>query len=200
MIILSKTFLLTCKIIAVVMVPLTTVSCEQTFNIESPAAPSPTPPASNTTITNTNNNNNTNNNDKTGSDTGPTNPNSPNDPGGSVIPLPSYGEATVKSVATNNPTLLANSCQDRFGESAWAFLDLAIRTLQLQDSRWGYLCKDSTCIHKAKDIVAYRASSGYLGIWIVDVIGNHCPAPSDVVTVTWQTLPFETTRPWSASR
>jgi len=185
------------KLIPLIIAVALATGCEQTINI-TPTAPSG---PGNTTISNTNTNTNTatNNQDRTGSDTGPSTPNTPPD-GGGVIPLPSYGESTVRAVAASNSTLLANSCQTTHGESAWAFLDLAIRTLQTQDNRWGYLCKDGTCNNIAKDIVAYRASSGNNGIWIVDVIGNHCPAPSDVVTVTWQVLPFETTRPWIGIR
>jgi hypothetical protein len=173
------------------------VGCEQTFNLTTPTAPSP----GTTNITNTNTNTNTNNNDKTGSDTGPvTNPNTPND-GNGVIPLPDYGEAVVHSVANSNATLLANSCQEKYGESAWAFLDLAIRTLKVRDDRWGYLCKNAECSAIARDIIAYRASSGNTGIWIVDVIGNHCPGPSDPPpAVRWGVLPFETIRPWIGTR
>ena len=180
------------KLWPLILCSLSLGGCEQTFNL---TPQSPTVPGS-VNVTNTNTNTATNT-DKTGSDTGPV---STDTPASGVIPLPAYGESVVRSVASSNSTLLANSCQDKFGESAWAFLDLAVRTLQMQDSRWGYLCKDATCSNIAKDIVAYRASNGNNGIWIVDVIGNHCPGPNDVVTVTWQTLPFETTRPWIGIR
>jgi len=54
----------------------------------------------------------------------------------------------------------------------------------------------------ARDIVAYRASSGDTGIWIVDVIGNHCPGATtgDVPTVRWGILPFELERRWAPAR
>jgi hypothetical protein len=169
--------------------------CEQTFNLTTPTAP--TIPGSSVTVTNTNTNTATNT-DKTGSDTSPGSGQS--DDVNGVIPLPAYGESVVRSVASSNSALLANSCQEKFGESAWAFLDLAIRTLQMQDARWGYLCKDATCSNIARDIVAYRASSGNNGIWIVDVIGNHCPGVGDMAEVRWGVLPFETTRPWIGSR
>jgi len=155
------------------------------------------------TITNTNSNNSTNNNDR--SDTAQIPATTP--PAGSgttngVLPLPSYGEHVTRDIAGQNPSLLANSCQEHTGESAWQFLDLVIRTLRSQDQRWGYLCKDASCVVFARDIVAYRASSGDTGIWIVDVIGNHCPGPNtgDVATVRWGILPFELERRWAGSR
>lgn len=184
------------KFYLIIIIAALAAGCEQTFNLTSPAAPSP----GTTNITNTNTNTNTNNNDKTGSDTGPApNPNTPND-GNGVIPLPTYGEDVVRSVAATNPTLLANSCQEKYGESAWAFLDLAIRTLQVRDTKWGYLCKNAECSAIARDIVAYRASSGNTGIWIVDVIGNHCPLAGEIPEVRWGVLPFETVRPYTGMR
>jgi len=170
-------------------------ACEQNFNL-SPAAPTSGP--GNITITNTNTN--TANTDSTGTDTGPT-PTSPDTNNGSgVIPLPAYGEAVTKNVALSNATLLANSCQEKFGEIAWAFLDKVVQELRFHagDQRWGYLCKDASCSKTARDVVAYRASSGNTGIWIVDVIGNHCPGPNDPAPAfRWGVLPFETVRPWS---
>ena len=183
-------------IVLIVLIVLVFPACEQTFNLTSPNPTAPSP--SNITVTNTN----TNINDHTGSDTGtvPTNPSpNPTDPN-AVIPLPAYGEDIVKAVAKANPTLLANSCQDKYGEAAWQFLDLAIRTLQVSESRWGYLCKDTACTIFSKDVVAYKAGNTDKGIWIVDVIGNHCPGPNDTVTATWQILPFETERRWASHR
>lgn len=186
------------RFVHILIIAAVAAGCEQTFNITSPSPPS-------VVVTSTNTNTNTNQQqqqqkaeDKTGSDTG--GPITPGTPGDGVIPLPAYGEDVVRSVAASNATLLANSCQDKFGESAWAFLDLAIKTLQMRDQRWGYLCKDATCSKIAADIVAYRASSGNTGIWIVDVIGNHCPGVGDIVEVRWGVLPFETVRPWIGMR
>jgi hypothetical protein len=49
--------------------------------------------------------------------------------------------------------------------------------------------------------VAYRASAGDTGIWIVDVLGNHCPGPTDSPTeFRWGVLPFETARRWVGHR
>jgi len=167
------------------------------------APPSSSGSGGGTSITNINTNTNTNNNDRSDTAQVP----APGAPGASgttngVLPLPSYGEHVTRDIAGQNPSLLANSCQEHTGETAWQFLDLVIRTLRSQDQRWGYLCKDASCVVFARDIVAYRASSGDTGIWIVDVIGNHCPGANtgDVATVRWGVLPFELERRWAGSR
>jgi len=161
-----------------------------------PTAPTSTP----ITVSNTNTNTNTASTDR--SDTGPAPSSGGGDTGtGAVIPLPAYGEPVTRDVAAANPSLLANSCQEVSGESAWQFLDLVISTLRARDQRWGYLCKQAGCSTYARDVVAYRAGTGNTGIWIVDVIGNHCPTPSDPPpAVRWGVLPFETERPWAGSR
>jgi hypothetical protein len=185
------------KFISILVCAISVSACEQTFNL-SPSAPTSAP---NINVTSTNTNTNTNTSDKTGSDTGPTSPPSdPSVPVGGVIPLPGYGETVTRLVSESNRTLLANSCQDKFGEIAWAYLDKLVQELRFHagDSRWGYLCKDASCSKTARDVVAYRASSGNLGIWIVDVIGNHCPGPNDPAPAfRWGVLPFETVRPWT---
>ena len=116
------------------------------------------------------------------------------------MPLPTYAEGVTREVAAANPTLLANSCQETFGESAWQFLDLLIRTLRAHDVRFGYLCKDANCLSFGQDVITYKATTGDTGIWIVDVIENHCPGPSDTVRVRWGVLPYDVTRRWSATR
>jgi hypothetical protein len=176
-------------------------ACE--FRITDPT-PVVTPPASSPpsiSISNTNTNTSTNNNDRSDTDPGPV---PPAGGGGSdaPVPLPTYGEAVTRDVADRNPALLANSCEITSGASAWAFLDLVVRSLREArgDSRWGYLCKDASCSKVGADVVAYRASTGDVGIWIVDVIGNHCPGPADTVAVRWGVLPFETVRRWIGVR
>ena len=159
------------------------------------------------TNTNTNTNTSTNTNttttvDKSDTDVaaGPTG-GTPQLPTTGVLPLPAYGESVTLNLGQANPQLVQRSCQTTDGSAAWHFLDLLVRTLQLQDARWGYLCKDAPCSKVAADVVAYRASSGDTGIFIVDVLGNHCPGPQDAPTqVRWGVLPFETVRRWIGVR
>jgi len=181
------------------------VACDLQITNPAPVvAAGPTAPSGATTITNTNTNTSTNNNDRSDTAPVPTTPGTPGDGTGTqALPLPSYGETVTRAVAASNPDLLRNSCQDTSGESAWGFLDTVIRNLRAQasDLRWGYLCKDASCSVFARDIVAYRATANETGIWIVDVIGGHCPGPTDgPPAVRWGVLPFETVRKWSASR
>jgi hypothetical protein len=178
------------------------LGCEYNVDFPQPVAPSSTAAPAGSTITITNTNNNTNTNDR--SDTTPTTPPSNGgggSGGGATLPLPTYAESVTRDLAAANPTLLANSCQDATGESAWAFLDLLVRTLRASDQRFGYLCKDANCLTFGADVITYKATSADTGIWIVDVIQNHCPGPSDSPpAVRWGVLPFDLTRRWSATR
>ena len=188
------------RLIGTLLVCVVCLGCEFDVNMTAPnpTAPTATPP---TVITNTNTNTSTNNNDR--SDTAAPAPGTGAGTGepGAALPLPAYGEGVTRDVAAAHPELLANSCQETTGEMAWRFLDLVISTLRARDQRWGYLCKDASCHAIARDIVAYRASTDVTGIWIVDVIGNHCPGPTDPPpAVRWGVLPFETARPWTAAR
>jgi len=161
-----------------------------------------TPTASPTgpTITNTNTNTSTNNNDRSDTAPAPSSPSSPN--GDAALPLPTYGEAVTRDFADKNPALLANSCQDKTGATAWQFLDQLLGTLRARDRdhRWGYLCKDANCLTFGRDVITYKATAADTGIWIVDVIGNHCPLANETAMVRWGVLPFETARRWAASR
>ena len=181
----------------ILLIALISVGCEQTFNLP----PSPAAPSINVTSTNTNTNTNNQSQDRSDADSPTPNPNPQSNQENGVIPLPSYGESVTRLVASQNQTLLANSCQEKYGETAWQFLDKVIQNLRLHsgDQRWGYLCKDASCANKARDIVAYKATSGESGLWIVDVIGNHCPLVGEIPEVRWGPLPFETVRKWSQS-
>jgi hypothetical protein len=183
---------------SVLLAALLLASCDIRLNMaDEPTPTSPTGP----TITNTNNNANTNNNDRSDTAAPPAGSGTGTGETAGTLPLPAYGEGVTRNVAATNPALLANSCQETAGEMAWRFLDLVVQTLRARDPRWGYLCKDATCHAIARDVVAYRASTDVTGIWIVDVIGNHCPGPTDSPpAVRWGVLPFETNRPWTAAR
>ena len=162
------------------------------------------PPA---VITITNTNTNTNENDR--SDTGPvvTPPTggtpTPTPTPGAALPLPAYGESTTRAYGAAHPHLVLHSCQTTDGAGAWQFLDGLVAALRAVagDPRWGYLCKDANCSKVAADVVAYKASDTGRGIWIVDVLGSHCPGPGDSPTqVRWGLLPFELERPWIGVR
>jgi hypothetical protein len=165
-----------------------------------PAA-TPIAPTAPGAVTVTNTNTNTVTIDR--SDTEPTTPTSgsPSAPTTGALPLPAYGEGVARDYAATHASQVLHSCQLTDGDAAWAFLDGLIATLQNRDARWGYLCKDASCSALGRDVVTYKASAGDTGIWIVDVLGNHCPGPSDSPTqVRWGVLPFETVRRWSAHR
>jgi hypothetical protein len=160
-----------------------------------------TGPSPNSTNSNTNNNTNTNTNnnttnvtvDRTGSDTGPAPTGVVVDPNiitNGIIPLPNYGEPVTVKLASLNSNLLGLACNN------WDFIDLVVRTLRAQDNRWGYLCKDEACITYGRDVIAYRASTGTTGIWIVDIINDICGGNS----IQWLVHPFDLTRKWSANR
>jgi hypothetical protein len=181
----------------IALLTLVAAGCE--FNVTTPT-PTAAPGGGSTTITNTNTNTAAN---LDRADTEPvpaSGGGQPSSPSSGALPLPAYGEGVTREVAAAHPALLAASCQTTHGESAWAWLDRVVQTLQARDRRWGYLCKDASCAKVAADVVAYQASAGDTGIWIVDVIGNHCPNPGDVVAVRWGVLPFETLRRWTGVR
>jgi hypothetical protein len=175
--------------------------CEFRITDPTPITVTPAAPPS-IAITNTNTNTSTNNNDRSDTEPGATPAPGGGDGAAAPLPLPAYGEGVTNEVAAANPGPLAHSCQTTDGASAWAFLDLVVRSLRAArgDQRWGYLCKDPACSKVGADVVAYRASAGDVGIWIVDVIGNHCPGPADTVAVRWGVLPFETARRWVGVR
>jgi len=186
------------KLLAAILCVGVCAACD--IRLDTAGTPTAPTPAGGVTITNTNTNTSVNNNDRSDTTPTPSTPSTPGD-GTSALPLPTYGEGVVRGVADANPGLLANSCQDTAGDPAWGFLDLVIRTLRAQDQRWGYLCKDAACLTFGRDVITYRATAAETGIWIVDVIGNHCPGPNDSpAMVRYGVLPFETVRRWSATR
>lgn len=180
-----------------VIVALTSLGCDIHLTTPTAVVPAPTPGA--ITITNTNTNTATTDRSDTAATPDPT-PGTPAPPTG-ALPLPAYGEGVARDYAAANPHQVTHSCQLTDGEAAWAFLDGLIGVLSQRDARWGYLCKDANCLTQARDVVAYRASAGDTGIWIVDVLGNHCPGPGDSPTmVRWGVLPYETVRRWVGHR
>jgi len=183
----------------ILLVALLLTGCDLHITNPAPVIAGGTTPGA-ITITNTNTNTTGDRSDTEATPT-PSSGGSPTDPPGGVLPLPSYGEGVTREYAAANPHQVTHSCQLVDGEAAWAFLDGVIGVLRARDARWGYLCKDASCSKVAADIVAYKASSGDIGFWIVDVLGNHCPNVGESPTeVRWGVLPFETVRRWSGLR
>jgi len=172
-------------------------ACDFRLDLTDTPAASPTSPGA-VTVTNTNTNTTTIDRSDTG--TAPSSGGA-SSPTTGALPLPAYGEGVVRDFAAAHPALVAHSCQITDGESAWQFLDQLIAVLQNRDARWGYLCKDASCSTVGRDVITYKASSGDTGIFIVDVLGNHCPGPTDSPTqVRYGVLPFETVRRWIGTR
>jgi len=163
-----------------------------------------TAPSPSISVNNTNINNNTNTVDLPPI-TSPTVPPSNGSPSAPdvMLPIPVGSEGIAKAVADANPTLISKSCQATDGVNAWKFIDLLVGTLRVQDVRWGYVCKDSSCSAFSQDTVGYRATSDEIGTWVIDVIGNHCGLSATPVlnpNFTWNVVGFESSRPWKAIR
>lgn len=114
------------------------------------------------------------------------------DPQGGRLPLPNYGAGVVQAVASANPGLLSNSCQEHGG--SWQFLDLVVDTLRTYDTRWGYNGKRGNANDPSLDVVTYHhgpgPDAGSTEVYIIDVVGGHCGSnPSatwiDVTDVTY---------------
>jgi hypothetical protein len=171
------------------------------FHITNPAPVVTTGTTAPGNITISNTNTNTASTDRSDTEATPTPSTGTPAPTTGALPLPPYGEGVARDYAAAHPSQVTHSCQLVDGEAAWAFLDGLIGLLQSRDARWGYLCKDASCATKARDVVAYRASTGDTGIHLIDVLGSHCPGPGDSPTqFRWGVLPFDTARRWSGTR
>ena len=128
-----------------------------------------------------------------------------NPPGGNTsptapLPIPTSARPIAEAAAAANPLLLANSCQDTLGPAAWAFLDLEVATLRASDPRWGYLGKGGVCTNPSRDVIAYKATSTDVGIWGVDLIGNHCGVAPMAPTFTWNVIGYDAAGKWCFPR
>ena len=126
----------------------------------------------------------------------PVNPGAPETP----VPIPSDAQAIASAVAATKQAELARSCQDRDGAAAWNFMDAIVSALRAADPRWGYFCKAGDCHNISKDVIAYRATSDNLGVWGVDIIGDHCAVPPARSTFTWHVIGFDPVAVWKATR
>jgi hypothetical protein len=112
----------------------------------------------------------------------------PDPPAGSFLPLPTYGLQTLNTVSVDP----AAHCLD-FG-----FIDAVVDALRLRDTRWGYMCRGVGCSQASMDKIAYHATAGpdvagALGVWVVDIIGSACEAP----TRQWGVDGFDAAAGWT---
>jgi hypothetical protein len=119
-------------------------------------------------------------------------------PGGGTetpVAIPAASQGIANGYAAGHPTQLAQSCQQVYGQSAWAFMDGLVLALKASDQRWGYMVKasDGTI---SRDVIAYRGTSDNSGAWGVDVIVDHCGTPS----FAWNVLGFDPAAQWAAVR
>jgi hypothetical protein len=107
---------------------------------------------------------------------------------GTFLPLPPYGIQVMNSV-TVDPAL---HCLD------FQFIDAVVDALRLRDTRWGYFCRGVGCTTGSMDKIAYHATAGpefagALGVWVVDIIGSACEAP----TRQWGVDGFDAAGGWT---
>jgi hypothetical protein len=186
------------RLSSIVLLVLGAAACDYVFNL--------TGPTSTNSNTSTNTNTNTNSNvfdihDLVNFVPTPISGNgSPSGPGGSEtnpLPIPAGAEQIARTIATNNPALVLQSCQDVFGEAAWSFMDRVVAALKATDQRWGYLCKRGDCADISRDVIAYRATSDETGAHGIDIIGGHCGANP---VFTWNVIGYDPAAIWRATR
>ena len=173
-------------------------ACDISFS-----APSPT-----INITNLNTNNNDSHDTFNFNPTVPPPTTTPTPPGttepapGTTLPIPADAQSIATAAANSNQGAfyLSQSCQDKFGAAGWNFMDFIVTALKAKDTRWGYLCKNGNCNDISKDVIAYRATNDTIGLWAVDIIGNHCPVSPAVSTFTWNVLGFDPAAIWKETR
>lgn len=109
---------------------------------------------------------------------------------GEALPLP-YLFDLVQQVADEDPTLIAESCQNAGGN--WRFLDTVVDRLRRVDTRWGYNWKRGVVGDPSHDVVDYHYGSGpdegSQNVYIIDILADHCgtnpyPAWTDVTQAT----------------
>ncbi len=98
-------------------------------------------------------------------------------PPGQRLPLPDR-RFVVEQVAGMHPDALADSCQDHGG--GWAFMDLVVESLRLEDERWGFNCKRGNCNDVSLDVIDYHygagPSQGSPDVYVIDILLGHCGA------------------------
>jgi len=109
---------------------------------------------------------------------------------GEALPLP-YMSDLIEQIADEDPTLVAESCQDTGGN--WRFLDTVVDRLRKIDTRWDYNWKRGVVGDPSRDVVDYHYGAGAdedsEQVYIIDMLVDHCgtnphPGWNDVTQAT----------------
>lgn len=109
---------------------------------------------------------------------------------GEALPVP-YMFDLIQQVSDEDPTLIAESCQDTGGN--WRFMDAVVDRLRKVDTRWGYNWKRGVIGDPSRDVVDYHygagSDEGSEQVYIIDMLVDHCgtnphPGWNDVTQVT----------------
>jgi hypothetical protein len=98
----------------------------------------------------------------------------------------------VRDYADAHPADLNNSCLAQGG--SWAFMDGLVAYLQGIDERIGFNGRRGNVEDPSEDALAYYYGvlppvSGSNDVYVIDVIGGHCPGPGDPPpTPTWSNV------------
>jgi hypothetical protein len=129
----------------------------------------------------------------------------PDNPPQAVWPAPGPdGSAVVNAVAAEHPDWLTGSCVEQGGNNE--FLFEVVRRLRMQDDRWGLNWKRGVIGDMSQDVVDYHYGEGIseesTEVYIIDVIGGHCPEDGTPpqpawIDVTQATLDGNTVGMWT---
>jgi hypothetical protein len=112
-----------------------------------------------------------------------------------MLPLPDESDL-VDALAAERPDLLEQSCVNDGGNNE--FLFELVRRLRARDVRWGLNWKRGNVGDMSQDVVDYFWAQGdpegRTEVYIIDVIGGHCPGPGDPPSTPAWTDVTEATR------
>ena len=112
----------------------------------------------------------------------------PDDPPQAVPPAPPPdGSGIVEQVAAEHPDWLTGSCVEQGGTND--FLFEVVRRLRMQDDRWGLNWKRGVVDDLSQDAIDYHwgegLSEGSTDVYIIDIIGGHCPEDGTPPQAAW---------------
>lgn len=112
----------------------------------------------------------------------------PDEPPQAVPPAPPPdGSGVVDQVAAEHPDWLTGSCVDQGGTND--FLFEVVRRLRMQDDRWGLNWKRGVVGDLSQDAIDYQwgegLSEGSTDVYIIDIIGGHCPEDGTPPQAAW---------------